>query len=53
MRFLPYLPLAENDEVWAWGWNGFGELGMGDVDVRLQPYCLNAFKRTRVTGVSE
>ena len=42
----------DNGEVWAWGWNGFGELGLGDVAVKLQPYCLFAFKRAKVLGVS-
>ena len=39
-------------EVWAWGYNGYGELGLGDADPRLQPTRVSALDRARVTHVS-
>ena len=34
--------IAENGEVWTWGWNGYGQLGLGDTVSRDVP--------TRVTA---
>jgi alpha-tubulin suppressor-like RCC1 family protein len=39
-------------EVFTWGYNGSGELGLGDTDVRLQPTHVTAIKNTKVFGVS-
>jgi hypothetical protein len=39
-------------EVFTWGYNGNGELGLGDTDIRLQPSHLTAIKNTKVLGVS-
>ena len=40
------------NEVWAWGHNGYGELGLGDKDIRLQPTRVTALDRARVLDVS-
>jgi len=37
-------------EVFSWGYNGNGELGLGDTDVRLQPTHVSAIKNTNVVG---
>eukprot|EP01041_Mallomonas_annulata_P008279 gene8279-17035_t len=39
-------------EVWAWGYNGYGELGLGDTDIRLQPTHVMGLDRARVKDVS-
>lgn len=39
-------------EVFTWGYNGSGELGLGDTDLRLQPTHVTAIKNTKVFGVS-
>ena len=39
-------------EVFTWGYNGSGELGLGDTDVRLQPTHVTAIKNTKVLGLS-
>lgn len=40
---------SDNNEVWGWGWNGFGELGMGEAKVKL----LVSRRVTTVTAVTE
>lgn len=39
-------------EVFMWGCNGWGQLGLGDTDVRLQPTKISAIKSSRVVQVS-
>jgi hypothetical protein len=39
-------------EVYAWGDNTFGQLGLGDTNLRLQPTQVTACKKMRVTSVS-
>ena len=39
-------------EVFSWGYNGSGELGLGDTDLRLQPTHITAIKNTTVLAVS-
>lgn len=39
-------------DVWAWGDNIYGQLGLGDMDIRLCPTIVTACRRMRVTGVS-
>jgi hypothetical protein len=39
-------------ELWAWGYNGYGELGLGDCDMRIQPTKLTAFRDTTVVDIS-
>lgn len=39
-------------EVFSWGYNGSGELGLGDTDLRLQPTHITAIKNAKVLGVS-
>lgn len=41
------------NDVWAWGYNGYGELGLGDSNVRTQPTRATPFaKATRMVGIS-
>jgi alpha-tubulin suppressor-like RCC1 family protein len=39
-------------DVMGWGYNNFGELGLGDTDIRLQPTKITAFKNAQVLQVS-
>jgi len=39
---------AKPGKLWAWGFNSFGELGVGDVDVRLQPCAVRALDAATV-----
>jgi hypothetical protein len=39
-------------EVYAWGDNSYGQLGLGDTNIRLQPTQVTACKRMRVMSVS-
>jgi hypothetical protein len=39
-------------EVYAWGDNSYGQLGLGDTNIRLQPTEVTACKRMRVMSVS-
>ena len=32
-----YVALRANGEVWVWGYNGYGQLGLGDTSNRLEP----------------
>ncbi len=38
--------------VLAWGYNGYGELGLGDVSIRTQPTVLTCFSRAIVVDIS-
>ena len=41
------------NDVWVWGYNGYGELGLGDTNVRTQPTRASSFaKATRMLGVA-
>jgi alpha-tubulin suppressor-like RCC1 family protein len=31
-------------ELFVWGFNGYGELGLGDTEIRLQPTKVSAIK---------
>lgn len=42
------LVYSQTTEVYGWGYNAYGELGLGDVDVRLHPTKITAIKNTRV-----
>jgi alpha-tubulin suppressor-like RCC1 family protein len=39
-------------DLWAWGYNGYGELGLGDCDMRIQPTKVTAIKNTRIMDIS-
>lgn len=39
-------------DVYSWGYNGYGELGLGDTDIRLSPTRISALKNTKVIQVS-
>ena len=43
---------GESLEVWAWGDNSYGQLGLGDFSIRLQPTLLTCSRRTRAMQVS-
>ena len=45
-------PLGAPSQVLAWGYNGYGELGIGDVNLRTQPTALTSFHRSLIKGVS-
>ena len=39
-------------DLYSWGYNGYGELGLSDVDIRLSPVKLTCFRNSRVLDVS-
>ena len=39
-------------EVMAWGYNGYGELGLGDTDMRIIPTTVSALSNARALEVS-
>lgn len=39
-------------EILGWGYNGYGELGMGDLEVRLQPSKISALSTGKNLSVS-
>jgi hypothetical protein len=39
-------------QVFAWGYNGYGELGLGDSQIRTVPTQVTAFKRNRIRSAS-
>lgn len=39
-------------QVCGWGYNGYGELGIGDSQIRTVPTMITAFKRSRIRSVS-
>uniref|UniRef100_A0A7S2C678 Uncharacterized protein n=1 Tax=Octactis speculum TaxID=3111310 RepID=A0A7S2C678_9STRA len=39
-------------ELWAWGYNNWGEAGMGDTAIRLQPHPVRALEGVLVTDAS-
>ena len=45
-------PLGSPSQVLAWGYNGYGELGLGDVNLRTQPTALTSFHRSLIKGVT-
>ena len=40
--------IAENGQVWTWGTNNRGELGLGDSDPRMVPFPVQALKGKNV-----
>jgi hypothetical protein len=38
-------------EVMGWGYNGYGELGLGDTDMRIIPTSVSAFNSARALEV--
>lgn len=42
----------ESLELLTWGYNGYGELGLGDTNIRLQPTKVTAVKNTKIFSVS-
>eukprot|EP01106_Pelomyxa_sp_JSP_P019146 TRINITY_DN940_c0_g2_i5.p1 TRINITY_DN940_c0_g2~~TRINITY_DN940_c0_g2_i5.p1 ORF type:complete len:233 (+),score=17.85 TRINITY_DN940_c0_g2_i5:604-1302(+) len=43
---------SEHEEVLVWGWNGNGQLGLGNSDIRLSPTPLSQFCGTHIQLVS-
>ena len=41
------LALASSGKVYAWGWNGFGQLGLGDLQSRNVPTLLSSLSGVR------
>ena len=39
-------------QVFSWGYNGYGELGLGDTQIRTVPTALTCFKRNRIRDIS-
>jgi hypothetical protein len=39
-------------DLWGWGSNSYGELGLGDTNIRLNPTKITAFNRARVLDVA-
>jgi hypothetical protein len=40
------------NELYGWGYNGYGELGLGDTDMRIIPTAVSALSSARVMQVS-
>jgi alpha-tubulin suppressor-like RCC1 family protein len=47
------LALAVSGRVYAWGWNGFGQLGLGDVQSRASPTLIPALSDVRSIAAGE
>ncbi len=52
------LVLTSDSQVWSWGSNGEGQLGLGHTTAVIEPQCVTAMtgkgvKQVRVFGVSK
>jgi hypothetical protein len=36
----------------GWGYNGYGELGTEDVEIRTQPFIISSFNGSKIKGLS-
>ena len=52
MRHCMALRNTNPGEVFSWGYNGYGELGLGDCNIRLQPTIITGLGRCRPIQVS-
>lgn len=46
------LAIDEDGNVWAWGQNNSGQLGVGDTNKKLVPTLVNGFGGKRITAIS-
>jgi alpha-tubulin suppressor-like RCC1 family protein len=44
------LALTESGEVYAWGWNEYGQLGLGDTEDRLTPTKVEGLPRVKAVA---
>jgi len=42
------MAINENDELYVWGWNGKGQLGLGDSTHKLKPTLNSFFKNKKI-----
>jgi alpha-tubulin suppressor-like RCC1 family protein len=47
------LALAASGKVYAWGWNGFGQLGLGDLKARNTPTLIPSLSGVRSIAAGE
>jgi alpha-tubulin suppressor-like RCC1 family protein len=47
------LALSVSGKVYAWGWNGFGQLGLGDLKSRNTPTCIPGLSGVRTIAAGE
>jgi alpha-tubulin suppressor-like RCC1 family protein len=47
------LALASSGKVYAWGWNGFGQLGLGDLKSRNTPTLIPSLSGVRAIAAGE
>jgi alpha-tubulin suppressor-like RCC1 family protein len=46
------IALTAQGELWAWGWNEHGQLGLGDLITRLQPERLSEFSACNIWKIA-
>ena len=47
------LALSVSGKVYAWGWNGFGQLGLGDLKSRSSPTAIPGLSGVRAIAAGE
>lgn len=52
IRHSPHQHQIETGELYTWGWNGFGQLGLGDTTSRLAPTPVTALNDKRVVAIA-
>jgi hypothetical protein len=52
MRHSAAISVAKTIDLFVWGYNSYGELGLGDTDIRLNPTRVTAFKNAKLLAVS-
>ena len=43
--------VTNDNNVWSWGWNGYGQLGLGDKNDRHYPTKISWFLKDEYSGV--
>lgn len=52
LRHSMAVRMGSPNEVYGWGYNGYGELGVGDTNCRLQPSVITGMGRARPNDVT-
>lgn len=51
LRHSAAIAMAKTIDLYMWGYNAFGELGLGDTDIRLNPTHVSAIKNSKILSV--